>query len=166
MLRDMFLIDEFKANGYNPRICLLIFLFRLANFASVYRKKYAINNLWAIPYLVFYRLLNEFVFCIELPASLAAGQRLVIHHGYGSVVNKDVILGDDVVIRHGVTIGNVGRGTKSPVIGHRVVIGAGACITGAVVIGDDAKIGPGAVVFEDVPAGAVVVVSRPRMILK
>ena len=72
------------------------------------------------------------------------------------------MIGDDVIIRQGVTIGNrhLDRPDDAPVIGNRVNIGSGAVILGAITIGDDVSIGSNSVVLDDVPAGSTVVGPR------
>jgi serine O-acetyltransferase len=81
------------------------------------------------------------------------GRRLFIDHGMGVVIGETAIVGDDVTMYQGVTLGGTGkqRGKRHPTVGNGVVIGAGAKILGAVTIGDGAKIGGGAVVLKDVP---------------
>lgn len=95
---------------------------------------------------------------IDLPCETKVGRRLRIEHFGGIIVSGDTVIGDDVVLRHGVTLGL--RHTAhpgSPVIGNHVDIGCGAKILGPVHIGDGAVIGANAVVLCDVPAGALAV---------
>lgn len=95
---------------------------------------------------------------IELHCETQIGRRLRIEHFGGIIVSGDAVIGDDVVLRQGVTIGLAHTGKRgAPVIGNRVDIGAGAKILGAVTIGDDAVIGANAVVLQDVPSGALAV---------
>jgi serine O-acetyltransferase len=96
---------------------------------------------------------------IELSYSVKLGQRVVIEHQGGIVVHGACEIGDDSIIRQGVTLGNksLDRPFDAPRLGKRVNVGAGAKILGAVVIGDGASIGANAVVLKDVPAGAVAV---------
>jgi serine O-acetyltransferase len=95
---------------------------------------------------------------IDLPCEAKVGRRLRIDHFGGIVVSGDAVLGDDVILRHGVTIGLKNTNERgAPVIGNRVDIGAGAKILGPIRIGDGAVIGANAVVVHDVPAGAVAV---------
>lgn len=105
---------------------------------------------------------------VTIGVSAKIGRRLVIEHSGAIVVHGHAVLGDDCIIRQGVTIGNryMDRPLEAPVIGHRVNIGAGAKILGAVHIGDDAEIGANAVVLKDVPAGAVAVGVPARIILR
>ena len=95
---------------------------------------------------------------IDIPCETRIGRRLVIEHFGCIIVSGDTVIGDDVTIRHGVTLGLRRTGVAgAPVIGNRVDIGAGAKILGPVKIGDDAVIGANAVVLTDVPAGALAV---------
>jgi serine O-acetyltransferase len=95
---------------------------------------------------------------IDLPCEARVGRRLRIDHFGGIVVSGDAVIGDDVVLRNGVTIGLKRTNERgAPVIGNSVDIGAGAKILGAIRIGDGAVIGANAVVLQDVPAGAVAV---------
>lgn len=95
---------------------------------------------------------------IDIPCETRIGRRLVIEHFGGIVISGDSVIGDDVVIRHGVTLGLRHTGVAgAPVIGDRVDIGAGAKILGPVRIGDGAVIGANAVVLHDVPPGALAV---------
>jgi serine O-acetyltransferase len=91
---------------------------------------------------------------VDLPYNVKVGRRLRLgHHGCMHVGAREI--GDDVVIRHSVTIGLIRAGAASfPVIGNRVDIGPGACIVGAVNVGDDSIIGPNTVVTESLPAGS------------
>lgn len=96
---------------------------------------------------------------IEIHPGAQIGRRLFIDHGHGVVIGETAIVGDDVVMYQGVTLGGRGQSTgrRHPSIGSRVVIGAGAKILGSIQIGDDARIGANAVVLIDVPAGATAV---------
>jgi serine O-acetyltransferase len=95
---------------------------------------------------------------IDLPCEAVVGRRLRIDHFGGIVVSGDTVIGDDVVIRNGVTIGLKRTGERgAPRIGDGVDIGSGARILGAVSIGDGAVVGANAVVISDVPAGALAV---------
>jgi serine O-acetyltransferase len=95
---------------------------------------------------------------VDLPCEARVGRRLVIEHFGGIVVSGDSVIGDDVTLRHGVTLGLRRTGVAgAPTIGNAVDIGAGAKILGPVHIGDGAVIGANAVVLCDVPAGALAV---------
>ena len=96
---------------------------------------------------------------IEIHPAAQLGRRVFIDHGAGVVVGETAVVGDDVLLYHGATLG--GRtgavGVRHPRLGAGVVVGAGARLLGPVVVGDGAQVGANAVVTKDVPAGAVVV---------
>ena len=117
---------------------------------------------------LFLAKLAEMLCGVTIGVSARIGRRLVIEHSGGIVVHGNAVLGDDCIIRQGVTIGNrrLDRPLEAPHIGHRVNIGAGAKILGAVQVGDDAEIGANAVVITDVPAGALAVGVPARIILR
>jgi len=101
----------------------------------------------------------EFSCGITLPETATIGRRLQIEH-YGAIIlHGGVVIGDDCLIRQGVTIGNAGRNAPqgAPKLGNRVEIGAGAKLIGAITVGDDAVIGANAVVISDLPAGCLAV---------
>jgi serine O-acetyltransferase len=94
----------------------------------------------------------------ELPCEARVGRKLRIDHSHGIVISGDAWLGDEVVLRNGVTIGLRRTGFRgSPVIGDRVDIGAGAKILGTIHVGNDVCIGANAVVLTDVPANSIAV---------
>lgn len=102
---------------------------------------------------------------IELQCETRVGRRLKFEHFGGIIISGDAIIGDDVVVRNGVTIGLRRTGERgAPVIGNRVDIGAGAKLLGNITIGDDAVIGANAVVLCDVPAGALAVGIPARIV--
>lgn len=96
---------------------------------------------------------------IMIAESATIGRRLVIEHFGNIIVHGATVIGDDCVIRQGVTIGNrhMNEPMAAPKLGNRVQVGAGAKLLGRITIGDDAVIGANAVVVKDVPAGAVAV---------
>jgi serine acetyltransferase len=113
-----------------------------------------------------YRLAVDWVLGIDLPPDVQVGPGLAIFHGTGLVVHSSTVIGTDVLLRHGVTLGALGDRDESvgPRLGDRVSVGAGAIVLGPVTIGDDAVIGAGSVVLEDVPPGAVVVGNPARVV--
>jgi serine acetyltransferase len=106
-------------------------------------------------YRAFFRGVRNF-YGIELPYTAQVGRRVVIEHQSGIVIHGATVIGDDCIIRQGVTLGNLrlDRPLDAPRLGDRVNVGAGAKILGGVTIGDEAQIGANAVVRIDVPAGA------------
>lgn len=121
------------------------------------------------PLSIAYRALERhcrYTYGIELPYSVKLGRRVRIEHQGTIVVHGSSVIGDDVVLRHGVTIGMRDRAHhyEAPHIGNRVDIGAGAKILGNIDVGDGAAIGANAVVLEDVPANALAVGVPARII--
>jgi len=153
---------DWAANKANPKGLVVITAFRLAHQARGTGRP----PVWSIPILVTYRLLVDWILGIEIPPSVQAGPGLCIWHGTGLVLHKDVQLGSNVTLRHGVTIGTLGEQELSaaPVLGDSVSVGAGAIILGPYQIGEAAVIGAGAVVVTDVPAGATVVGNPGRIL--
>jgi serine O-acetyltransferase len=96
---------------------------------------------------------------IDLPYTVKLGRRVVIEHQNGIIIHGYSVIGDDSIIRQGVTLGNryLDRPYDAPTLGARVNVGAGAKILGNVTIGDDASIGANAVVLSDVPNGQTAV---------
>jgi serine O-acetyltransferase len=126
------------------------------------RWRYGIRQRWLRrPVSFVYRLLkvgSQIVTGIELPCEVTLGRRFLIEHFGGIIISGDTVIGDDVIVRNGVTIGLRHTGERgAPVIGNRVDIGAGAKILGPITIGDDVAIGANAVVISDVPPNSVAV---------
>lgn len=87
------------------------------------------------------------------------GKNLFIDHGCGVVIGETAIIGDNVLIYHGVTLGGTGKekGKRHPTIGNNVMIGSGAKVLGNIEIGDFVKIGANSIVLESVPSNCTVV---------
>ena len=105
---------------------------------------------------------------IEIHPGATIGRRVFIDHGDGVVVGETAVIGDDVTIYQGVTLGGTGKdvGKRHPTIGDGVTIGAGAKVLGPIMIGDHSKIGAGAIVLKDVPAYCTVVGNPGRIVKK
>jgi serine O-acetyltransferase len=112
----------------------------------------------SVLYRTLYRAVRNF-YGIELPYTAQVGRRVIFEHQHGIVVHGATVIGDDCIIRHGVTLGirSLDRLADAPVLGKGVNVGAGAKIIGHVHVGDGAAIGANAVVLEDVPAGRLAV---------
>ena len=97
--------------------------------------------------------------CVEIHPAVKIGKRFFIDHGTGVVIGETAVIGDDVTIYQGVTLGGTGKdtGKRHPTIGNNVMIGAGAKVLGPLVIGDNSRIAAGAVVLSDIPSNSTAV---------
>ena len=105
--------------------------------------------------------LSRFFTGIEIHPGAIIGRQLFIDHGMGVVIGETTVIGDNVTLYQGVTLGGTGKetGKRHPNIGNNVMVAAGARVLGPITVGDYAKIGAGAVVLKDVPPYATVVLS-------
>lgn len=96
---------------------------------------------------------------IEIHPGATIGRRFVIDHGMGIVIGETAVIGDDVLLYHGVTLGGTGKdqGKRHPTIGNNVLIGCGAKILGPFMVGEGARIAANSVVLQEVPAFATAV---------
>ena len=97
---------------------------------------------------------------IEIHPGAKIGKGLFIDHGYGIVIGETTIIGNNVIIFQGVTLGSTGKektGKRHPNIGNNVFIGSGAKVLGNITIGDNVKVGANAVVLKDVEKNNTVV---------
>lgn len=93
-------------------------------------------------------------FQADINPGVRMGRGIMLDHGTGLVVGETAVIGDQVSILQGVTLGGTGKdeGDRHPKVGSGVLIGAGAKILGNIRIGDNAKVAAGSVVLKDVPA--------------
>ena len=117
---------------------------------------------WYIKIPFFPRFISQF--CkwftgIEIHPGATIGNCFFIDHGIGVVIGETSIIGDNVTMYQGVTLGGTGKekGKRHPTIGNNVLIGAGAKILGNIKIGNDSYIGANAVVIKNVPHNSTVV---------
>jgi serine O-acetyltransferase len=112
----------------------------------------------SILYRSLYRKIRN-TYGIDLPYTVKLGRRVVIEHQSAIIIHGYSTIGDDCIIRQGVTLGNryLDKPLESPQLGDRVNVGAGAKILGKVNLGDNVNIGANAVVLSDVPAGKTAV---------
>ena len=96
---------------------------------------------------------------IEIHPGARLGRRLFIDHGMGVVIGETAVVGNDVLLFHGVTLGgrSMRHGKRHPTLGDNVTVGAGAKILGAVSIGSRVQVGANAVVITDVPPDHIAV---------
>ena len=113
--------------------------------------------------------IGTFLTRIEIHPGAKIGKGLFIDHGFGVVIGETTVIGNDVTIYQGVTLGGRGNETtakRHPTLCDGAMIAAGAKVLGNIKIGKDAKVGANAVVLVDVPAGATAVGIPARIILK
>jgi serine O-acetyltransferase len=96
---------------------------------------------------------------IEIHPGAKIGNNCFIDHGSGVVIGETTIIGDDVTIYQGVTLGGVStkKAKRHPTLGSNIIVGAGAKVLGNIVIGDYVQIGANSVVLKDVPSKSTVV---------
>ncbi len=96
---------------------------------------------------------------IEIHPGARIGKGFFIDHGNGVIIGETTIVGDNVTLYQGVTLGGTGKeqGKRHPTLGNNIMVGAGAKVLGSCTIGDNSKIGAGSVVLSDVPPGSTVV---------
>ena len=120
---------------------------------------------WTSGFLFVGRLVSEigrWLSGIEIHPGATIGKHLFIDHGAGVVIGETAIIGNDVTLYHGVTLGGIApgsmpQGRRHPVVEDNVIIGAGAQVLGGITVGNGARVGANAVVVKDVPPGVTVV---------
>lgn len=118
--------------------------------------------LYKLRFYFFARMVSQFarfITGIEIHPGAKIGKRFFIDHGMGVVIGETAIIGDDVLLYQGVTLGGTGleKGKRHPTVGNNVVIGGGAKVLGNITVGDNSYIGANAVVIKDVPPNSTVV---------
>lgn len=96
---------------------------------------------------------------IEIHPGATIGKGLFIDHGHGVVIGETAIIGDNVTLYQGVTLGGTGKqkGKRHPTLEDNVMVGTGAKVLGDITIGAGSMIGAGSVVLNDVPPNSTVV---------
>ncbi|HZP64424.1 MAG TPA: serine O-acetyltransferase [Terriglobales bacterium] len=118
--------------------------------------------LWKHHLYLFGRLLSQITRLftgIEIHPGAQLGRRFFIDHGMGVVIGETAVVGDDVTLYQGVTLGGTGKeqGKRHPTIGNNVVIGGGAKVLGNITVGNNCRVGAGSVVTRNVPDDSTVV---------
>ena len=108
------------------------------------------------------RLLSQFTRFftgVDIHPAAQLGRRLFIDHATGVVIGETAIVGDDVTMYQGVTLGGTGKGhgKRHPTIEDRVFIGNNANVLGNITVGENSRVGAGSVVLSDVPPNSTVV---------
>jgi serine O-acetyltransferase len=105
---------------------------------------------------------------IEIHPGAEIGRRLFIDHGMGTVIGETTIVGNDVTLYQGVTLGGTGKekGKRHPTVGNNVSVGSGAKLLGNITIGDNCRVGAGSVVLRNVPANSTIVGVPGHIVLR
>ncbi|KAH7436198.1 hypothetical protein KP509_05G007700 [Ceratopteris richardii] len=106
------------------------------------------------------------VFGVDIHPAARIGKGILLDHAAGVIIGETAVVGDNVAILHGVTLGGTGKqgGDRHPKIGSGVLIGARASIIGNITVGEDAKIGAGALVLTEVPPRTTAVGRPARLV--
>src|SRR5437660_6448393 len=115
---------------------------------------------WGVPFIP--RVISQlarWLTGIEIHPGARIGRRLFIDHGMGVVIGETSVIGDDVTLYQGVTLGGTGKehGKRHPTLEDNVVVGGGAKILGNIIVGKNCRIGAGSVVLRNVPENSTVV---------
>jgi serine O-acetyltransferase len=118
------------------------------------------HRLWRRGSFLPARLVSQFVRFltgVEIHPGAVIGRRFFIDHGMGVVIGETAVIGDDVMLYHGVTLGGTTskRGKRHPTLGDSVVVGAGASVLGPVTIGEHSVVGANAVVLTSAPPNSL-----------
>jgi len=129
------------------------------------------HSLWNHRFFLLARWLSQvarWLTGIEIHPAARIGRRLFIDHGMGVVIGETAIVGDDVSLFQGVTLGGTGKehGKRHPTLLNNVVVGGGARILGNITIGNNCRIGAGSVVLRSVPDDSTVVGVPGHIILR
>src|SRR5208337_4948974 len=105
---------------------------------------------------------------IEIHPGAQIGRRLFIDHGMGVVIGETAIVGDDVTLYQGVTLGGTGKekGKRHPTVGNNVTVGTGAKLLGNITVGENCRVGGGSVVLRDVPPNSTIVGVPGHIVLR
>lgn len=116
------------------------------------------NKLRYIIYKVINFIFAKLLLNSEIPATAKIGKNLIIYHPYGITINENVEIGENVILRKNVTIGNKGKNNKeAPIIGNNVEFGVGSVVIGPVLIETNSIVGANAVVTKSCSEGSIMV---------
>ncbi|MBD5131529.1 MAG: serine O-acetyltransferase [Clostridiales bacterium] len=153
--------DPATRNKFEAALCCYGFhalvLYRFFHFLHIHR------------YFLLARILSglaRFFTGIEIHPGATIGRGVFIDHGAGVVIGETAVVGNNVVIYQGVTLGGTGKdkGKRHPTVGNNVMISSGAKVLGPFTVGNGAKIGAGSVVLHEVPPNATVVGVPARIV--
>ena len=160
-------IRTILANDPAARSRLEVLLYPSFQVMIVHRISHALWNR-GVPFVPrFLSQLARWITGIEIHPGATIGRRLFIDHGMGVVIGETTIIGDDVTMYQGVTLGGTGkeRGKRHPTIESNVIIGVGAKVLGAITVGEGSRIGGGAVVVKPVPPHSTAIGVPARIVV-
>jgi putative colanic acid biosynthesis acetyltransferase WcaB len=140
---------DLKANSGNSKGKLIVTAYRISNYIS--QSSNILIRVVGWPFVKGYNFFFPWFMAVEIPDSVKIGAGLKVWHGMALVINSNVRIGDNVLLRHSTTIGNKCEGSGCPVIGDNVDIGAHCIIIGDITIGSNVIIGAGSIVTKTVP---------------
>lgn len=152
-----------KVKEEDPAATNMITIFLLYPGIHAYMIYRLSHFLWKVKFKFTSRLISQlgrFLTGIEIHPGATIGKRLFIDHGMGIVIGETAVVGNDVTIYHGVTLGGTGKAKgkkRHPTVEDGVIIGAGAKILGNITIGKNSKVGAGAIVTKNINVGETVV---------
>lgn len=159
-----------KRDPINPTFCEVLFGYNGFHAVLWHRMSHFFYGLKLRALAKFSANLARIFTGVEIHPAATIGKRLFIDHGTGCVIGQTAIIGDDVTLYHGVTLGGVGgegQGDKRhPTIENGVMIGSGAQILGNITIGADARVGSNSVVVKDVPSGCTAIGIPAKVVCK
>ncbi len=137
----------------------VLFLYQGLHALVAYRLAHSFYKIKLFFLARFISQLSRWATGIEIHPGAQIGRSFFIDHGMGVVIGETAIIGDNVLLYQGATLGGTGieQGKRHPTVGNNVVIGAGAKVLGNILVGDNSYIGANAVVIKDVPANSTVV---------
>lgn len=129
------------------------------------------HKLFKLNWLFLARLISQisrFFTGIEIHPGAQIGRRFFIDHGMGVVIGETCIIGNDVTLYQGVTLGGTGKekGKRHPTLEDHVLVATGAKVLGNITIGKNSKVGAGSVVLQNVPPNATVVGIPGKVVIK
>lgn len=156
-------------NNINFKGRIIVVCFTIVSF---FRKR--VTNKFTLiliaPIIIIYKFISDLILGCEIPASTKIGKGFIIHHGRATVLNKNVVIGNNVTLKHNTTIGNKenleGQDMGSPIINDNVIIGPNSVILGPITIGRNSIIGAGSVVVKDVEPFSIVAGNPAELIRK
>ena len=160
-------IRAYKARDPAARSSLEIFLLYPGLHALIYHR--AAHWLYRRKLLFLARCVSQWsrhFTGIEIHPGATIGRRLVIDHGMGIVIGETTVIGDDVLLYQGVTLGGTGKekGKRHPTLGNNVMVGCGAKILGPFTVGDNARVAANAVVLGEIPPDSTAVGVPARVV--